>query len=65
MTTTESVETKPRMMHWTCRKCKCKWSEPIVQNYKAGQNGRHTEDAYETSICDACLNRMGPNWKTT
>ncbi len=53
--TVETISNQFWMVHWTCRRCGSKWSEPIVQNQKSKPSGHHAEDAYETSLCDVCL----------
>lgn len=54
----QTIESEQRMMHWICRKCGGKWSEPIVDNQKLPPSGERRADAHETSFCDACLDKM-------
>ncbi len=61
MSETETIRAGQRMMHWTCRKCGNQWYEPIVQNQAVKHNADRTEDGHGTTICDTCLDRMGPN----
>lgn len=44
---------RPPLMHWTCRKCRAKWSTRLLSI-----PGEHREDAEATTICDECLNAM-------
>lgn len=54
----KATERKPRQIHWTCRKCRAKWSSDIPEPPAGGERKHHGDSEMQT-ICDACLDRMG------
>lgn len=49
-----------RLMHWTCRKCRRQWQTEIQD---AGNNAPRRPDAHEKTLCDPCMDAMGPKTK--